>query len=147
MAACTAADRLAICWSALGKVAGKRSNRDLLTDGAAYPVDLEISGKIGRGCVSDRVVGTLHVGEEQRSSTSSACDQAELLACVAAALTKPQRDRLFTALAEGFHETGALPTPRDPNVVAECQLLIGKLRATVEKINRGNVTFELAKPA
>lgn len=144
--AMVAADARAVAYLTLSKVAPKRGDRDLLFGGASYDVDLEITGKVAGRKISETVTGLLLVGEDQSRNSSSACDQAELLAVVANALDKPTRDRLFKRLRETFRETERLP-PIDSHTVAEAKALLDELRSTKTTTVRGNVTFQEAKAA
>lgn len=138
--AMVAGDARAVCYLALAKVAAKRGDRDLLFGGSTYDVDVAITGKVAGRNVQEHVAGCLVVGEDQQRHKSAACDQAELLAIVAAALDKPARDRLFKKLRETFRETGRLP-PIDTATVAEAKALLTELRSTTLETARGNVTF------
>ncbi len=140
------ADARAVCYLALGKIAPKRGDRDKLIAGTTYDVDLQITGKVGRRAVSEEIAGTLVVGEDQVRNASVACDQAELLACVAEALPKAGRDRLFKKLRELHAAHGTLPAV-DSGILAEAKALLTELRSTKVTEVRGNVTFVERKAA
>lgn len=146
VATMTAADRRAVLYSALASVAKKRSNRALLFGGGFYPVDVKITGKCGRGTVNETVKGELLVGEDSVRNSSSACDQAELLACVVAGIETPVRDRIFKTIRETFATKGTLPTV-DAAVVAATDALLTELRSNTSETKKGDVTFKPAKEA
>jgi hypothetical protein len=139
-----AADRRAVLYSALAKIAPSRSDRDQLFAGGCYKVDVTISGKVGRGQVNEQIVGELCVGEDSERSKSTACDQAELLAYVVAGLTKPERDRLYKTLRDAFRASGAIPSV-DVDVLADTKALLTELRSTTTERKRGDVTFKEKK--
>lgn len=136
-----AADARAVAYAAVAKAADKRFDRDQLLAGAAYPVDLVLSGKVGRRQVKEAIAGILTVGEDGTRNASAAAKPEALVAAIAAALSKPERDRLFKKLRDVWRDTGALPSI-DETVLGEAAALVKELRSVTVQTVRGSVSFQ-----
>lgn len=97
-----------ILWTALGYLAKKRSNRELLDPETR--VDVIIEGKVGRSKICEHVVGVLRVAPDSQRASTSACDNVHLVGLLLAAMPSEEaRARFKKSVAEFHAENKRLP--------------------------------------
>lgn len=146
----TAAGKLsAQLWAALGYLAGKRKNRDLI-DAKPTRVDVIIEGKVGRSKICEHVVGVLALGQPGQRAATEACDLVHLVALLLAEL--PDRDKFKKVVAEFHAENKRLPgLPPNPDGsdgcdqwIANTEQWLSLLRSHRMKPVAGAITFEVS---
>ena len=140
--------RSSAMWCALAYLGGKRGDRDLLKEGSSTAITLEITGKVGRSSVRESIAGSLDIGKQQRTASSTGADADELLALV---LKQVGDDHAQAALLERIAQefasnAGMLPTA-NAAAVARVQAWRKRLRSAFTITKRGALTFAIATPA
>ena len=98
----------AILWTALGYLAKKRTNRDLLDPETR--VDVIIEGKVGRSKICEHVVGVLRVAPDSQRASSAACDTVHLVGLLLAEMPSEEARAKFKKTVSEFHaENKRLP--------------------------------------
>lgn len=99
----------AILWTALGYLAKKRTNRDLLDPETR--VDVVIEGKVGRSKICEHVVGVLRVAPDSQRASTSACDAVHLIGLLLAEMPNEEARAKFKRVVAEFHaENKRLPS-------------------------------------
>lgn len=146
----TAAGKLsAQLWAALGYLAGKRKNRDLIDDKPTR-VDVLIEGKVGRSRVCEHVVGVLQLGKPGQRASSAACDMVHLIGLLLAEL--PDRDKFKKTVAEFHAKNKRLPDlPKNADDsdgfdqwIKSTEQFLALLRSHGMKAVAGAITFEVS---
>lgn len=133
-------DPMAVCWGALGAVAKKQGDRDSLVAGST-PVELTISGKIGRKTIHEQLAGKLVVGADSDQADNKKPDQVKLVATILGNFSKAKRAAVLESLA-GVKE----PLEPAAELMADAEALISRLTIVGRKNRRGEVKFEHAPP-
>lgn len=133
-------DPMAVCWGALGAIAKKQGDRDSLVAGST-PVELTISGKIGRKTIHEQLAGKLVVGADGDQTDNKKPDQLKLLATLLGNFSKAKRAAVLESLA-GVKE----PLEPAAELVADAEALINRLTIVGRKTKRGEVKFQHAPP-
>jgi hypothetical protein len=137
----TAAGKLsAQLWAALGYLAGKRKNRDLI-DTKPTRVDVIIEGKIGRSKICEHVVGVLSLGQATQRASTEAADTNHLVALLLRVC--PDEAAAKKSIAEYHAKHKRLPDATEAEIEAAKQFL-ALLRSHVVKPVAGAITFEVS---
>jgi hypothetical protein len=131
----------AILWGALGYLAGKRSNRDLLADGCSHHVTIDIVGKIDRSKVDTEVNGFLEVGHPQPSSSSEYLPMETVIAVILQELDAPAQERLMLRIRKAWEEQGELQA--GPALTERVKAWLKTLKRSIATQRRGNLIFRI----
>lgn len=135
--------------AATAKYADKEFERDQLAEGSKLAVGVSLLGTIDGKQISDEFEGTLTVGFNQESASSSACSTPELLAVLIERYVDGDRQaKVFDELPALFDKCGGkLPIEqlKEPALVERCDALVKKLRAKTTITRKGNVTLNYTR--
>lgn len=142
--AANAKERGNILWHALGKIAGKLSDRDKLPEGT-HRVYLEITGQVGRGAKLELgpIEGELTVAGTQPTTQTGHADLVEVCALLLSKLPAATQARLLDELPRQFERAGHSLTV-DPVLVKSVEAMLGRMRWSTASTKRGNVVFRPA---
>ncbi|NOX56522.1 MAG: hypothetical protein GXP27_19180 [Planctomycetes bacterium] len=135
----------AIALAALFYWARREQDRDSLDAGSETPVELTITGKVGRSSFAEQVKGRLQVGHDSTVASSRGPDDDHLLALVLANLSKKAVNKLTEELPAQFSALGELP-PVDSALLSKAQRLRERLRTRTSTLRRGSVRLEIEQP-
>lgn len=129
-------------WCALGYLAGKRSDRELIEPGA-YKTRLNISGLIDGKKVADDIAGQLMLGQPSTRASSTAAPVDHVVAMVLAALPDEEaRHKLMLRAELHFAEHQCLiPVPEAS--IETAKLWLARLRSHKTASVSGSLTFQL----
>lgn len=133
--------RESVLWHAAAKHGGKLADRDLLAEGASYAVDATLAGTVDGQRVELPLVGQLIVNHDQLKATSTGPKVERILAAALAKLPAKVRTKFVDECSEVHLDSV------DPQVEADCRLLMQRLRTTTTQTARGAVRFEPAGPS
>lgn len=133
--------------AAVTKYADKEYERDQLAEGSKHELALAISGTIGGKAIDDQFAGTLTVGFDQETASSSACKSEQLVAWILDRyVDAAAQQRLFDELPTLFDKHGGVPVADlEPGLVERCDTLCKKLRAKTTITRKGNVTLNYTR--
>ena len=129
----------AILWASLEKAAGTRGKgtREHLVAGSKTPVDLTVSGTVGKTLVGCTLSGDLTVSHDGTFQSTKSVDPIYLLAYALALMPKTRRQVVLSELPTQFASTGELPEVDQAAAAA----LLPKLSTKVTKPKSGAVSF------
>ena len=127
------------CYSPLGYLAKKESERDQLPLGSTR-IQGVVNATVGRAIVEYPFCGTLHVGDDQESASSSAPDAATLCALLLAELPESAGTRCSSGCPR-ISPWRDLP-PVDEVLLKAVQTMLSRLRSKRRSRRRGAVVFE-----
>ena len=137
----TAAGKLsAQLWAALGYLAGKRKNRDLI-DPKPTRVDVIIEGKVGRSKICEHVVGVLALGQPGQRASTEAANVPHLVALLLR--TCADEAQVKKSIAEYHAKHKDLPEATEAEIEA-AERFLALLRSHVTKPVAGSITFEVS---
>jgi hypothetical protein len=133
--------------AAVTKYADKEYERDQLKEGSKHELALSVTGTIDAKAVDEVFSGTLTVGFDQETASSSACKSEQLVAWILDRYVDPALQlRLFDELPTLFDKHGGVPiADLEPGLVERCEALCKKLRAKTTITRKGNVTLNYTR--
>ncbi len=135
----------AAAYTTLAKIADKEISRDDIPDGFSGKVELLIAARINGKIIQEVFDSTISVGHASQRASTVTPQPAALLALVLSKLNTATREKILNELPADFVANGnAMPEP-SPELTAEAEGLLAKLRANKPQTVRGNVSVKHVK--
>ncbi len=125
---------------ALGQVAKKDANSNLLNEGESCKVEGTFSGDVDGEPVEIQIGGLLQIGHDGTRSKTSNPDLSKLLAIILAKVPKTRRADILDVLPREYSERKTLPEA-DAELVEAAATLLNSLRSRSTSHVKGSVTF------
>lgn len=133
---------IAAAWASLGYVASKEGSRDDLIDGAAYSVNLTITGEIDGTPIAEHIDGRLTVGHATEKASSSTPNISHIIGCLLSKLNKATRAKVLSEIPAEYAAGGQALPELSVGDVADAENLLAALRQTKRINARGAVKCE-----
>ena len=133
---------LATAWAALGKIASKEGNRDLMPEGSNHTVNLAILGDVDGEMVEIQVGSRLSVGFDSTRASSVTPDADHVVAYLLSRMNPATRARVLSELPEQFAANGNHLPEVDSSLIDAAEGMLTRLRAKVEQNVRGSVAVK-----
>jgi len=130
-------------YHALKAHAAKEADRDLLEDGQAYDLEIEITSRCSGAAIQEELAGVLTVGHETQVAGSTGANVAHLVAHLLDQLPKAKRLQMLDALPEKFEKSGKLPDV-DPTDLKAVERMLKRMRHRTTQTKRGAVSYRPA---
>ena len=143
----TSAKLSTILWAALGYLAGKRTDKTLLSVGESTKVDVTITGKIGRKSIEEHICGSLKLNADGEKAKNTAAPPAHLVALLLAELPDDtKRAEVIERIVKSKESTKQLPKISKGQLDHAKQFLTRLRSSTTTKV-AGALVFSLASPS
>lgn len=135
-----------ILWAALGYLAGKRTDKTLLTVGESTKVDVTITGKIGRKSINEHICGSLKLNPDGSKAKNSAAPAAHIVALLLAEFPDDaRRAEVIAKIVSTKERTKQLPTVTAAQT-DHAKKFLARLRSSTTTKVSGALVFSLIPP-
>lgn len=133
-------------WAALGYLAKKRTDRELITEGSSTVIDVAITGKVGRSSITQVIAGKLQLGKSSMRASSEAAPTNQVVALCLQALPDDQaRAKFIERTIQAKEKAGVLPAVPEP-LIKTVEAFLTRLRSSSESKKAGDLRFDLDTP-
>lgn len=133
---------------AVQSYAKKQGDRTQLVGGDAFPVDLKISGTVGKLKVEESISGNLSIGHDFAKNSNNGIAPTKVIAWLITQTPEPAKcAEQLRAFAKATKEGETLGDNITADQEAQAKQLLSLFNQVETKVSKGSVSFAVAKKA
>lgn len=139
----TKSDPMAVLFAALEKGGKNQGDRAKLAPGST-PVNLVVSGTVGRKTIHETLTGNLVVGADSTTADNKKPDSVSLVALLLSKFSKRKRESVLLEIEDTFKAAKGKPPKLADGDISQAAELLEALTVSGTKPKAGTVQFEAA---